>query len=199
MTTVCRWVMVAALCLAPGLAWAQPQEDEQEAQAQQQAPGPGPGGPGMGAPGMMGGGPGMDGRGMMGGGPGGHMMHRHHDGRDGMHGHGMGGPGGRGAIWERIDGRLAFLRTELRITDQQNAAWNKFADALKAIAAQVKEARPSGPPMNLKDHLERHERRLTQRLENTRSLRAAFVPLYDSLTDMQRETAEELLSVYLRR
>ena len=34
----------------------------------------------------------------------------------------------------RIEGRIAFLRTELKITDAQDAAWNAFAEVLRAQA-----------------------------------------------------------------
>lgn len=33
---------------------------------------------------------------------------------------------------EHIEGRLAFLKTELKITDAQMAQWNAFADALRS-------------------------------------------------------------------
>ncbi|MCC7282469.1 MAG: Spy/CpxP family protein refolding chaperone [Acetobacteraceae bacterium] len=34
----------------------------------------------------------------------------------------------------RIEGRIAFLRTELQITEAQTGAWNAFADVLRAEA-----------------------------------------------------------------
>jgi hypothetical protein len=48
---------------------------------------------------------------------------------------GMMSPGmmGMGMI-ERVEGRIAFLRAELKITDAQTNAWNAFADALRAKA-----------------------------------------------------------------
>jgi len=41
----------------------------------------------------------------------------------------------------RVEGRIAFLRTELRITDAQQPAWNAFADALRAEARSMQDMR----------------------------------------------------------
>jgi len=35
-------------------------------------------------------------------------------------------------VTEHVDGRLAYLKAELKLTDQQQAAWNTFADAFRA-------------------------------------------------------------------
>jgi hypothetical protein len=40
-----------------------------------------------------------------------------------------------------IEGRIAFLRAELKITDAQMSAWNTFADALRANAKKLGEVR----------------------------------------------------------
>ena len=41
--------------------------------------------------------------------------------------------GGMATI-DHVEGRISFLRTELKITDAQTSAWNAFADALRANA-----------------------------------------------------------------
>ncbi len=46
-------------------------------------------------------------------------------------------------LGEHIEGRLAFLKVELAITDAQSAVWETFADALRAHAAEVKTRRES--------------------------------------------------------
>jgi len=54
------------------------------------------------------------------------------------------GPGMGGmATIDRIEGRIAFLRTELKITDAQATAWNGFAEALRANAKKLGEVRAS--------------------------------------------------------
>ena len=56
-----------------------------------------------------------------------------------MMGPGMGGM----ATIDRVEGRIAFLRAELKITDAQAGAWNTFADALRANAKKLGEVRAS--------------------------------------------------------
>src|SRR3974390_1788566 len=43
------------------------------------------------------------------------------------------------ATIDRVEGRIAFLKTELKIKDAQSAAWNAFADALGANAMSLGE------------------------------------------------------------
>jgi hypothetical protein len=40
---------------------------------------------------------------------------------------------------QHIEGRLAFLKTELKITDAQTPQWNAYADALRANAKRMSE------------------------------------------------------------
>ena len=82
---------------------------------------------------MAQGGPPSDrGRGMWGDGPSWDMRPGGHMGM-GMWGNWR---GGRGSDWmlERIEGRLAYTKTELKITDAQTAAWNQLADAIRTAA-----------------------------------------------------------------
>src|SRR3954451_23349317 len=41
---------------------------------------------------------------------------------------------------EHVEGRIAFLKTELKITDAQLPQWNAFADALRNGAGQMRGA-----------------------------------------------------------
>ena len=45
---------------------------------------------------------------------------------------------------DRIEGRIAFLRAELKIAEAQSQAWTAFADALRANARKWNEPR-AGP------------------------------------------------------
>lgn len=62
-----------------------------------------------------------------------------------MHGQGMMmGPGmmpmmGMMDPSQHIEGRIAFLKTELRITEAQTPQWNAFADAMRANAKRMSE------------------------------------------------------------
>jgi hypothetical protein len=53
-----------------------------------------------------------------------------------------GGPAGVATI-DHVEGRIAFLRIELKITDAQANAWNAFAGALRTNAKKLGEVRAS--------------------------------------------------------
>jgi hypothetical protein len=120
---------------------------------------------------------------------------------------GMMEPGMAGmATIDRVEGRIAFLRTELKITEVQTSAWNTFADALRTNAQKLGEIRASMMPqpgaaqqrvLTMADRLDLQERWLLARLEGTRTLKSAFTKLYETLSDDQKKTANELLAPHM--
>ena len=95
------------------------------------------------------------------------------------------------------DGWLAFLKTELKITDAQTPQWNAFADAVRANAKGMKEMHASmmeTPTAALPDRLALHEKMLSAHLDAVRRMKAAVEPLYASFSDEQKRTADELVS-----
>lgn len=117
--------------------------------------------------------------------------------RGGMPGMAM-GPG-MVDMTDRLDGRLAFLRAELRITDAQSSVWNTFAAGLRSSRNHLLEARQqlNQPYAKPADRLEQYERHLAARLEALKSARAAFTQLYASLDDVQKRTADELVVPFI--
>jgi LTXXQ motif family protein len=120
----------------------------------------------------------------------------------GMMGPGMGGM----ATMDRIEGRIAFLRAELKITDAQTGAWNTFADALRANAQKLGEVRasmmakpgdPQPPASTTADRLDLQEKWLLARLEGTRAMKAGFIKLDEVLSDDQKRTANDLLAPHM--
>ena len=117
------------------------------------------------------------------------------------------GPGMGGmATIDRVEGRIAFLRTELKITDAQATAWNAFAEALRTNAKKLGEVRASmmAPPSagqrqapTMVDRLELQERWLVARLDGTRTIKVAFANLSAALSDDQKKTANELLAPHM--
>jgi LTXXQ motif family protein len=98
-----------------------------------------------------------------------------------------------------VDGWLAFLRTELRITEAQAAVWGDFADAIHANAARMGEGHasmthPDAASPNLPERLLAHEQMMAGRLTAMRRMREAIEPLYVVLSDAQKKMANELLS-----
>jgi NACalpha-BTF3-like transcription factor len=104
---------------------------------------------------------------------------------------------------DHIEGRIAFLRAELNITEAQASAWNAFADAMRTNAKKLAEVRASmmarldagqqqAPTMA--ERLDQQERSLLARLEGTRALKSAVTNLYGTLSEDQKKTANELLA-----
>jgi hypothetical protein len=120
---------------------------------------------------------------------------------------GMMGPGSAGmATVDRVEGRIAFLRAELKITEAQATAWNAFADALRTNAKKLSEVRASMMSQpgaeqqqapTLTARLDAQERWLVARLEGTRAIKAAFTPLYGTFSDDQKKAADELLGPHM--
>lgn len=111
---------------------------------------------------------------------------------------GMGPGTGYAAPVNRVEGRIAFLRAELSISDAQSAAWNAYADALRAGARRHNEMREHmmaapATPANASGMMELHERMLSARLESTKAVRAALERLQAVLTEQQRGTLNELM------
>jgi len=118
--------------------------------------------------------------------------------RMGMMGDGM-------ATIDRVEGRIAFLRTELKITDAQADAWNGFADTLRANAKKLAEVRATmmpkpgdgQPASTLAARLEQQEQWLAARLDGTRAMKSTFVKLNEVLSDDQKKAANDLLTPHM--
>ncbi len=101
---------------------------------------------------------------------------------------------------DHVEGRIAFLRTELKITDAQQSAWNAFADTLRTNAKTLGDMRSTmmsqqsaGSP-ELVEKLALQEKWLAARLEGTRAMKSALSNLVATFSDEQKKTADELLA-----
>lgn len=161
--------IVAILAFSPNVSTAQPAPADQHKGHHPGQTQTVPATPGTMGGGMMGGG--MMGGGMMGGGM-------------------MGGMNGK-----HIEGRLAFLKAEIKITPAQETQWTKFADVVRTTAknAQASGAM-GGKPATASERMASYEKHLVTRLETVRAVKAAFDPLYNSLSDEQKKIADELLA-----
>jgi hypothetical protein len=119
---------------------------------------------------------------------------------------GMMGRGTDGmATIDRIEGRIAFLRAELKITDAQADAWNGFADALRTNARKLTEVRATAmpkpgdgqPASALSARLDQQEQWLAARLDGTRAMKSTFAKLNEALSDDQKKTANDLLAPHM--
>jgi hypothetical protein len=107
---------------------------------------------------------------------------------------GQEGMGGMAMMAGHVEGRLAFLKTELKITEAQLPLWNGVADAIRANAKNM--AAMSGGMSQaeaLPDKLARREKMMAAHLDALRRFRAAVDPLYAALDPDQKKTADQLL------
>lgn len=129
------------------------------------------------------------------------------------YGHGYGfygmGPWMMGGMWgawgddedsavEFVDGRLAFLKAELKIADRQMPEWNAFAAAVRANAKTINaHVRPfyagNWAAKPLPERLDDQEKVLAARLEAFKRTGAAVKPLYAALDDPQKKVADVIL------
>jgi hypothetical protein len=104
---------------------------------------------------------------------------------------------------DHAEGRIAFLKTELKVTDAQLPQWNAFAEALRANARRMggmHETMMQGgmmnqgnAPMSAPDRLDRMERAMTAMLEGLKEMKATLTPLYAVLTEEQKKVADQLI------
>ena len=96
-----------------------------------------------------------------------------------------------------VDGRIAFLQAELKITPQQEAQWQPVAAAMRqnanALDQVIGSARQQRGAMDAVQRLTMREQFDKVRIENDERLLSAFKPLYASLSPEQQQIANQLL------
>ena len=111
------------------------------------------------------------------------MMQQMMMGQNGMAGH--------------VEGRIAFLKVELKITDAQQPLWKAVVDVMRANATS-RGGMPNGmammgSPAPLPEKLAMHEKMMAAHLDALSKLRAAVEPLYAAFSPDQKKTADELM------
>jgi len=116
-------------------------------------------------------------------------------------GGGMGGYGmGRQAMANAnpasvMEGRLAFLKSELKITTGQEAAWQAYAAKAKqqAEAMQAWHRFDTQPQASAPDRLAQHNEFMKQRVAQMDGMTSALKDLYAALTPEQKTIADQRL------
>ncbi len=193
---------ILAVLAGPALAQPDPHHPDQSPTQGTTGQGMTPGQNMMSGQGMMG--PGMMGQGMMMNCP--------------MMGSGMMGSGN-----PHTEGRLAFLKTELKITESQEKAWNRFSDVMREVdqkraSASTKMGQGGMAPgmmgqgtmgqgtmgqgmmsqstgLSAPDALKKRVDLVETHLGNLKKLQAATAKLYRDLDESQKKTADELLGM----
>jgi hypothetical protein len=102
-----------------------------------------------------------------------------------------------GAMAGHIEGRLAYIKAELKVTDTQEPLWNAYAVAARdnantMVARCATMMGKRGSQVSLPDRLDQNEQLMTAQLEAMRAMNKALKPLYAALSDGQRKTADQL-------
>ena len=123
-------------------------------------------------------------------------------GHSGM-GMGMGGTRGHGsmctAMTSHIEGRLAFLKAEIKITPEQESLWNDYATAVRANAQAMTPrcalmmSQAGAKEASLPDRLDVREQFLAAQIDALRATSKALKPLYGALSDAQKQVADQLI------
>jgi gamma-glutamyl phosphate reductase len=109
---------------------------------------------------------------------------------------------GADEVLDRIDGRLAFMKAEMKITDAQKQAWDDFAEAVKSTAEthndmmrsmmeEIQDGTYYDKP--LPDRLTIQETHVEARLEEIKTVKEAADKLYAVLSDDQKKVADEIV------
>ncbi|MXN63849.1 hypothetical protein GR183_02940 [Stappia sp. GBMRC 2046] len=122
-----------------------------------------------------------------------------------MGGWGMGGPMmgyGADAYLDRVDGRLAFLKAELKITDEQSKAWDELSTVvhdtaethnamMRSMMQDIRDGKLD--KMTLPDLLTLRETHMEARLEQIKAIKGAVDSLYAVLNENQKKIADEIV------
>jgi hypothetical protein len=105
---------------------------------------------------------------------------------------------------ERVEARLAYLKTALKITDAQQAQWNGFADTLRKHAREADQrlqavrseaaGREKGAKPTAIDRMERGQARMAAAYTRMSETLAAAKPLYAALSPEQQKIADDLFT-----
>lgn len=102
-----------------------------------------------------------------------------------------------GMMASHIEGRIAELKAQLKITDAQMPQWDHFAEALRGVGKTMGQMHQqmvqAGQSNTLPERLARHEKMLAAHFSSVKSLEEALQPLYASLSDAQKKIADKMM------
>ena len=122
-----------------------------------------------------------------------HFAQRHHEGQRAVR-----------LPSERVEARIAYLKTALKITDAQQPQWDAFADMLRKQAREADQrvqalrteaaGREKGAQPTAIERMERGQARLAAASARLNETLSAAKPLYAALSAEQQKIADELLT-----
>ena len=104
-----------------------------------------------------------------------------------------------GMIQAFAEGKLAFLKSLLGITEAQSGPWNAFADVVRGQAKSMAESEqkrmptPGQPEWTLPQWVDLHLQMMEEHLAAMKKIKPALDALYQALTPEQRQKADQLI------
>ena len=108
---------------------------------------------------------------------------------------------------ERVEARLAYIKTALKITDAQNPQWEAFANVLRKQARDRDQRmagfrakreqgaqRPERRNVSAIDRMEFMQKRMAERSTRLSEVITAAKPLYATLSPEQKQVADAMLT-----
>ena len=99
-----------------------------------------------------------------------------------------------------VDGRIAFLKAQLKITPAQEVQWQQVEAAMrenaKTLDQTITTARQNRGNIDAVQRLELRAQFAKVRVDNDARLLAAFKPLYASLSPEQQQMANQLVGAH---
>jgi periplasmic protein CpxP/Spy len=97
---------------------------------------------------------------------------------------------------QRVEQRIASLHEQLGITSAQATQWNDFAQVMRDNASHMEQRLDQRSQqfgqMSAVDNLNSYAAIAEQHAQDMRRLASAFQPLYNSFSDEQKKTADEV-------
>ena len=106
--------------------------------------------------------------------------------------------GAMGMPFEHVEGRIAYLKAELKITDAQLRPWNAFAETMRADAIAMNAMRGAmmkdGMPTTMPDRMAAEHKMMSARIGMMERSEASTKALYASLSDDQRKAFDLMMA-----
>ena len=106
--------------------------------------------------------------------------------------------GGMGMPFEHVEGRIAYLKAELKITDAQSAPWDAFADTMRADASAMKTMHEgmgkASMPTTMPDRMAAQRKMMSERMAMMDRSEVSMKALYAALSTGQRTIFDQLMS-----
>ncbi|OUL79045.1 Spy/CpxP family protein refolding chaperone [Paraburkholderia hospita] len=100
---------------------------------------------------------------------------------------------GKASHEQRVEDRIKYLHTQLKITSAQEAQWNTFADVMRSngeAMGKLFETRRADANVSALDDMKQYAEITQAHADGTRKLVDAFEPLYNSFSPEQKKLAD---------